>query len=143
MEEKSISERFPYFFKLESSDLQWYESMGFEDESDLETLSEEIESAAKEYATKTLVNADEQEIDDCAYDFLYGATWYLTNYKKLNSLPKEQSENAIIIAQIKYAKEECEDIVPDGDWSLSDAYSYIYSISSFYLDGVDWAKKSK
>lgn len=143
MKEKSISEIFPYFFKLESNDLQWYKTMGFEDESNLETLSEETESVAKEYATKTLVNANEQEVDDCAYGFLYGANWYLTNYKILNKLPKEQSENAIVIAQTKYAKEECEDIVPDGNWSLSDAYSYIYSICSFYLDGVEWAKKIK
>ena len=142
MEEKSISERFPYFFKLESNDLQWYETMGFEDGATLDTLSEEIESVAKEYAIQTLVDADEQEIDDCAYDFLYGATWYLTNSEILKKLPKEQSENAIVIAQINFAKEECEDIVPDKDWSLSDAYSYIYSISCFFLDGVEWAKKS-
>ena len=143
MEEKSISERFPYFFKLESGDLQWYESMGFKDVSDLGTLSVEIESAAKEYATKSLVNAGEQAVDDCAYHFLYGATWYLTNYKKLSKLPKEQSGNAIAIAQIKYTKDECEDIVPYEDWSLSDTYSLIYTIGCFYLDGVEWVKKQK
>lgn len=143
MKEKSITERFPYLFKLESGDLQWYESMGFIDVSELDDVSEELISAATEYARRILVDPDENEFSDCSYDFMFGATWYFTNSHILQQLPNEQSENAIVIAQIKYAKEDCENVFPDEIWTLSEAYDFVYSSKSFFLNGVDWAEKYK
>ena len=143
MKEKSIAERFPYLFKLESGDEAWYESMGVIEEPELDSVSDELVSAAGEHVARTLVSStDEDTFSNYSYDFMYGATWYFTNSHILQKLPIEQFENAIIIAQTKYAKQDCENVFPDEDWTLSEAYDFIYTSKSFFLDGVEWAENA-
>lgn len=142
MEEKSLTERFPYLFKLESGDLQWYESMGFIEVSYLDTVSDELLKAAGVYVKRTLEDADEDNFTARTTDFMFGATWYFTNFHILKKLPIEQSENAIIIAQIKYAQKDSEDVLCDDTWALSDAYDFIYTTKSYFLEGVVWAQNN-
>lgn len=144
MVEKSISERFPYFFKLESNDLQWYETMGFNDVSELDDVSEELIWAAGKHIKQTLVEKPEEDtFTNYSCDFMFGATWYFTNIHILKILPIEQLENAIIIAQTKYAKEDCKDVFPDETWTLSEAYEFVNMTKGFFLDGIEWAMKNK
>ena len=141
--EKSIAELYPYYFKLEAGDLPWYESMGFE--MSLSNFTTELEDAAKEYCMKSIKEPEEhsESVDNCTDNFCHGACWYISNHDKLIKLPAELYGNAIIIAQILYAKEVCEDayIPTEEDWTQHDTFNYIFTIESDFAAGVDWAKK--
>lgn len=141
MKEKSIAERFPFIFKLEPEDIPWYESIGFENGEFYS--NPELERVANDFAMNTIDNPKYDEtIEDCAYNFKEGAGWYMTNRTKLKSLSKDQYENAIVIAQVLYAKEVCNNAFadPDDDFTLSDALDYVYSVESFFLSGIEWAE---
>ena len=139
MDKNSITQRFPYFFKMESGDEEWYESKGIIDITELDEVSKELLAAATVYAKEVLVEPDENEFTACTCDFMFGATWYFTNIHILKKLPNKQAENAIIIAQIKYSKQDCENVFPDEDWTLAETYNFISESKSFFLDGVQWA----
>lgn len=142
--EKSIAKLYPYYFKLEAGDLQWYESMGFE--MLLSNFTAVLEKVAKEYGMKSIKDPKDhsESVDNCIDNFCNGACWYMSNYDKLIKLPAEQYGNAIIIAQILYAKEVCEDAYfpTEEDWTQHDAFNYICTIESAFTTGVDWAEKS-
>ena len=142
MKEKSIAERYPYLFKLEPEDIPWYESNGFKNGQVNSNI--ELEKVAKVFAMNTIGNFKYDEtIEDCVDNFKEGAGWYVNNRTKLQSLSKDKYENAVVIAQVLYAKEVCNNTFedPDDEWTLSDALDYIYSVRSFFLSGVEWAEK--
>ena len=143
MKEKSILERHPYLFKLESGDMAWYESMGFKKGLDISTI--EMEKEAKEFALSTIRNPEHIEtIEACAETFMDGARWYISNSQLLKTLSEEKYGNAVVIAQIIYAKEICNNAYedPDDEWTIGNAFDYICSIRSFFLSGIEWAENS-
>lgn len=145
MKEKRFPERFPYFFKLESRDEVWYESMGFnDDEWGLDDFSPEMETAAKDYAMKVIQDAEDypEIVDDSSCLFKEGASWYLRNMPVLESLPKEKRENAVVVAQIRIIKNFCEDVTVDEDWTIYDGYALVNSHTGDFYAGVDWAQNS-
>ena len=117
--------------------------MGFE--MLLSNFTTELEDAAKEYCMKSIKEPEEhsESVDNCTDNFCHGACWYISNHDKLIKLPAELYGNAIIIAQILYAKEVCEDayIPTEEDWTQHDTFNYIFTIESDFAAGVDWAKK--
>lgn len=143
LKEKSIADLFPYYFKLESGDLQWYESMGFEMLFD--NFTTQLEKVAKEYGMKSIIDPEEhsESVDNCSENFCNGACWYISNHDKLIRLPANQYGNAIVIAQILYAKEVCEDayVPSEENWTQHDAFNYICNVESDFAAGVDWAEK--
>lgn len=141
--EKSIAEKYPYYFKLEVGDLQWYESFSFE--MLLSMFTTEIENAAKKYGMNSIAKPEDhsESVDNCTENFCNGACWYMSNHDKLIKLPAEQYGNAIVIAQILYAKEVCEDayVSIEENWTQHDAFNYICTVESDFAAGIDWAEK--
>lgn len=84
-----------------------------------------------------------ESVDNCTENFCNGACWYMSNHDKLLKLPAEQYGNAIVIAQILYAKEVCVDayVPTEDDWNQHDVFNYICTIESDFAAGVDWAEK--
>ena len=145
MEEKNIAEKFACLFKLESGDMQWYESIGFEDWQDLYTP--ELLKEAKDRAMKVINDPQEHldAVENDAFIFMDGACWYIKNYHILEKLSKDEYENAIIIANIIYAKETCKNAYEDvsDEWTRNEAFNYISSVEETFLYGVEWAEKKK
>lgn len=81
--EKSIAEKYPYYFKLEVGDLQWYESFSFE--MLLSMFTTEIENAAKKYGMNSIAKPEDhsESVDNCTENFCNGACWYMSNHDKL------------------------------------------------------------
>ena len=144
MKEMCFTEKFPYFFKLESGDEEWYESMGFEDEWELGEFTPEMEAAAKDYAMNIIQDAENhpESVDDSSYLFEEGASWYSRNMPMLKSLPQEKRENAIVIAQIRIVKDLCQDDIVEEDWTIYDVYTLINSHVGDFYAGVEWAQNS-
>jgi hypothetical protein len=145
MKEKRFPERFPYFFKLESGDEAWFESMGFDDKWELGEFTPKMEAAAKDYAMKIIQDAEDhpESVEDSSCLFKEGASWYLRNIPVLESLPQEKRENAVVIAQIRIVKDMCQDYIVDEGWTIYDGYALVNSHVGDFYAGVEWAESSR
>lgn len=140
MKDKSVLERYPYLFKLESGDMPWYESMGFKKGQDV--YIPELEKGAKEFINNYYVEPlDKEEFDVNSEKFKRGACWYMSNYHILKTLSNDKYGNAVVIAQILHAKEECAKSYPDEEWTIYDAIDFVISEESIFVAGVEWAEK--
>ena len=137
---KTLVERFPELFVIE------HNSFFYGGCSDRIIISPVIkaaipnlEKAAKDYATKTIIDADIniEAFENCKNRFINGACWYVSNVLGLKALSDKELKQTYTIAKTIYSKDYCETTFSD-DYTKEDTLILKESLEEDFGEGIKY-----